>query len=282
MEDLVRVARDRDEAKARDSYTSTSEYWNNSNAEYPDVYTSRRVYIHRDIRTIARNKTFFAMLAAPSFFSLLEQPQRRQDALKKVEATARNSSPFVGYQTGAKPMSPVSFGAEIPRDPRLFLFFSFRFLFFFFLRANRFVARVQSLSIAEHELRGLDGEKGGKNAEKELVRPDLDEFIVPSRFSWVAGLKNRLRAERNSRIPRRLHFDVCFWAGRMKNLARAVEACEQFHWRTSIDGRGYRAIFLPLSLSLLWRMEINYYEVLRRGRKEGTVASRSESSRIKV
>lgn len=282
MEDLVRVARDRDEAKARDSYTSTSEYWNNSNAEYPDVYTSRRVYIHRDIRTIARNKTFFAMLAAPSFFSLLEQPQRRQDALKKVEATARNSSPFVGYQTGAKPMSPVSFGAEIPRDPRLFLFFSFRFLFFFFLRANRFVARVQSLSIAEHELRGLDGEKGGKNAEKELVRPDLDEFIVPSRFSWVAGLKNRSRAERNSRIPRRLHFDVCFWAGRMKNLARAVEACEQFHWRTSIDGRGYRAIFLPLSLSLLWRMEINYYEVLRRGRKEGTVASRSESSRIKV
>lgn len=183
MEDLVRVARDRDEAKARDSYTSTSEYWNNSNAEYPDVYTSRRVYIHRDIRTIARNKTFFAMLAAPSFFSLLEQPQRRQDALKKVEATARNSSPFVGYQTGAKPMSPVSFGAEIPRDPRLFLFFSFRFLFFFFLRANRFVARVQSLSIPEHELRGLDGEKGGKNAEKELVRPDLDEFIVPSRFS---------------------------------------------------------------------------------------------------
>lgn len=131
MEDLVRVARDRDEAKARDSYTSTSEYWNNSNAEYPDVYTSRRVYIHRDIRTIARNKTFFAMLAAPSFFFLLEQPQRRQDALKKVEATARNSSPFVGYQTGAKPMSPVSFGAEIPRDPRLFLFFSFRFLFFF-------------------------------------------------------------------------------------------------------------------------------------------------------
>lgn len=282
MEDLVRVARDRDEAKARDSYTSTSEYWNNSNAEYPDVYTSRRVYIHRDIRTIARNKTFFAMLAAPSFFSLLEQPQRRQDALKKVEATARNSSPFVGYQTGAKPMSPVSFGAEIPRDPRLFLFFSFRFLFFFFLRANRFVARVQSLSIPEHELRGLDGEKGGKNAEKELVRPDLDEFIVPSRFSWVAGLKNRSRAERNSRIPRRLHFDVCFWAGRMKNLARAVEACEQFHWRTSIDGRGYRAIFFPLSLSLLWRMEINYYEVLRRGRKEGTVASRSESSRIKV
>lgn len=183
MEDLVRVARDRDEAKARDSYTSTSEYWNNSNAEYPDVYTSRRVYIHRDIRTIARNKTFFAMLAAPSFFSLLEQPQRRQDALKKVEATARNSSPFVGYQTGAKPMSPVSFGAEIPRDPRLFLFFSFRFLFFFFLRANHFVARVQSLSIPEHELRGLDGEKGGKNAEKELVRPDLDEFIVPSRFS---------------------------------------------------------------------------------------------------
>lgn len=176
MEDLVRVARDRDEAKARDSYTSTSEYWNNSNAEYPDVYTSRRVYIHRDIRTIARNKTFFAMLAAPSFFFLLEQPQRRQDALKKVEATARNSSPFVGYQTGAKPMSPVSFGAEIPRDPRLFLFFSF-------FRANRFVARVQSLSIPEHELRGLDGKKGGKNAEKELVRPDLDEFIVPSRFS---------------------------------------------------------------------------------------------------
>lgn len=71
MEDLVRVARDRDEAKARGSYTSISEYWNNSNAEYPDVYTSRRVYIHRDIRTIARNKTFFAMLAAPSIFPSL-------------------------------------------------------------------------------------------------------------------------------------------------------------------------------------------------------------------
>ena len=169
MEDPVRVARDRDEAKARDSYTSSSEYWNNSNAEYPDVYTSRRVYIHRDIRTIARNKTFFAMFAVPSFFSLLQQPQRRQDASKKVEATARNSSPFVGYQTGAKPMSPVSFSAEIPRDPRLFLFFSFRLLSFLsFPSRQPFRSEgAISLSIMEHELRRVGRRR---NAERKGTR----------------------------------------------------------------------------------------------------------------
>ena len=105
----------------------------------------------------------------PPFFSLLQQPQRRQDASKKVEATARNSSPFVGYQTGAKPMSPVSFSAEIPRDPRLFLFLSFRLLSFLsFPSRQPFRSKgAISLSIMEHELRRVGRRR---NAERKGTR----------------------------------------------------------------------------------------------------------------
>lgn len=88
---------------------------------------------------------------------------------KEVEATARNSSPFVGYQTGAKPMSPVSFSAEIPRDPRLFLFFSFRLLSFLsFPSRQPFRSEgAISLSIVEHELRRVGRRR---NAERKGTR----------------------------------------------------------------------------------------------------------------
>lgn len=154
--------RQRHEAKARGSYTSISEYWNNSNAGYPDVYTSRRVLYTPRYSDDCQEQDILRDARRPSFFPLLKQPQRRQDALRKVEATARNSSPFVG---GIKPArnrclqfrSAPRFRA-IPVFFSSLLFFSFSLLFFFFLRAKG------AISIVEHELQGLDG---GKNAEKE-------------------------------------------------------------------------------------------------------------------
>lgn len=175
MEDPVRVARDRDEAKARDSYTSSSEYWNNSNAEYPDVYTSRRVYIHRDIRTIARNKTFFAMFAAPSFFfppSTATKKARRR--LKRLRGIPHLLSGIKPARNRCLQFRSAPRFRAIPAFSSSFLFaFS---PFFLFPRANRFVARVQSLYPSWNtNYGGLDG--GETRRGKELVRSDLDEFI---------------------------------------------------------------------------------------------------------
>lgn len=142
MEQVVRVASDRDAKQKLEVVIHLS--LNIGITRMPGIPTfipRGAFYIHRDIRTIARNKTFFAMLAVPPFFPLLKQPQRRQDALRKVEATARNSSPFVG---GIKPArnrclqfrSAPRFRA-IPVFFSSLLFFSFSLLSFFFLSSRQ-------------------------------------------------------------------------------------------------------------------------------------------------
>jgi len=99
-------------------YTSISEYWNNLNAAFP-TFVPQRLYIHRDIRTIARNTTFFTV---PGPFFAAEgwnEQTRTVCGKRRLKATVRNSSPFVEYQAGANRCLQLRSGTEIPHDPRL-------------------------------------------------------------------------------------------------------------------------------------------------------------------
>lgn len=99
-------------------YTSISEYWNNSNAAFP-TFVPQHLYIHRDIRTIARNTTFFTV-SRPFFPTKRWNGQTRTVCGKRrLKATVRNSSPFVEYQAGANRCLQLRSGTEIPHDPWL-------------------------------------------------------------------------------------------------------------------------------------------------------------------
>lgn len=72
MEQVVRVASDRDTKQKLEVVIHLS--LNIGITRMPGIPTfipRGAFYIHRDIRTIARNKTFFAMLAVPPFFPSL-------------------------------------------------------------------------------------------------------------------------------------------------------------------------------------------------------------------
>lgn len=174
-------------------YTSISEYWNNSNTAFP-TFVPQRLYIHRDIRTIARNTTFFTV---PRPFSPQKDgtgQTRTVCGKRRLKATVRNSSPFVEYQAGANRCLQLRSGTEIPHDPRLPHLFSPPHVLCLYPMAWK--AAVISIQ---------------RTSTKDGIC-SIDEFIIPhSRRLRLVGKLCRARARmRESNSVERLHFDVYF------------------------------------------------------------------------
>lgn len=98
--------------KAREMqlYTSISEYWNNSNAAFP-TFVPHRLYIHRDIRTIARNMTFFTV--PRPFFPHRKGGNGQTRTVcgeRPVKSDGKEFLTFCRVSSRCESMSPASFG----------------------------------------------------------------------------------------------------------------------------------------------------------------------------
>lgn len=149
-------------------YTSISEYWNNSNAAFP-TFVPQRLYIHKDIRTIARNTTFFTV-SGPFFAAERWNGQTRTVCGKRrVKSDGKEFLTFCRVSSRCESMSPASFGN----------------------RDSARSAATPSFSPPRASLSLSDGMKSGCNLNskneregRDIFDRSLDEFIV-SRSRWL-------------------------------------------------------------------------------------------------